>query len=152
MEQLAARWVVAFSMLLIGSFSLTSFLAHYVTRLCCLLLISSGKIFARPGFRPEPGATPEASATSTLDSAVPGGTTATATITVESANCRDKPRGNADRVTFLYKGQELEIVGKNDDPINPWWYVELPDASGNCWLWGMTATMTGNVDEIPIVR
>jgi hypothetical protein len=78
-------------------------------------------------------------------------TTATATIKVESANCRDRPRGNGDRIIYLYKGQELEIVGKNDDPLNPWWYVKIPDSGGNCWLWGMTATMHGNIDEIPVI-
>jgi hypothetical protein len=69
---------------------------------------------------------------------------------VESANCRAKPRGGAERITILYKGQELEIVGRNEDLTNPWWYVKIP--GGNCWLWGMTATMTGNIEEIPIVK
>jgi hypothetical protein len=46
----------------------------------------------------------------------------------------------------------LEIVGRNEDTSNPWWYIRIPDSKGNCWLWGMTAKMTGTVEEIPIVK
>jgi len=71
---------------------------------------------------------------------------------VESANCRSKPRGGADRVTIFYSGQQLEIVGRNADLKNPWWFVKIPNSTENCWLWGMTASMTGNIDEIPIIQ
>ena len=81
-----------------------------------------------------------------------GATGATATITVESANCRAKPRGNAERITILYKGQEVEVLGKNDDALNPWWYVRIPDSKGNCWLWGMASKLNGSDREIPVVR
>jgi hypothetical protein len=155
MEQLAARWVVAFSMVLIGSFSLIRFLPSPTTLpayarflpadSASVTDLSPDQVIGR-----EPGATPEATAP-TQDIPAPGGTTATAIVTVESANCRDRPRGNADRVAYLYKDQELEIVGKNNDALNPWWYVKLPDSSGNCWLWGMTATTAGPVDELPIL-
>jgi hypothetical protein len=78
-------------------------------------------------------------------------TGATATVTVDSANCRAKPRANGERITFLYKDQQLDIVGKNDDPGNPWWYVQIPDSKSNCWLWGKTAQVKGNIEEIPVV-
>jgi hypothetical protein len=155
LEQLAARWVVAFSMALIGAFSLIRFLPSPTTLPAYARFLpadsssvtdlSPDQVIGR-----EPGTTPEAT-TPTQDISAPGGTTATAIITVESANCRDRPRGNGDRVTFLYKDQELEIVGKNDDPINPWWYVKIPDSDSNCWLWGMTATTTGPIEDIPII-
>jgi len=45
----------------------------------------------------------------------------------------------------------VEIIGKNSDPINPWWYVKIPNSSSNCWLWGMTAKMTGTESNIPVV-
>jgi len=147
LEQLAARWVMAFSMVLIGAFSLIRFLPSpavlpgYARFLPVDL--SPEQIIGR-----EPEGTLSATATATITSTVTG----IATITVESANCREKPRGNADKVTFLYKGQQVEVLGRNDDSQNPWWYVKMPGQSGNCWLWGMTATMSGNVDEIPIVR
>ncbi len=139
MEQLAARWVVACSMVLIGVFSLVRFLPspaalpEYARFLP--IDLSTEQIIGR-----EP--------TATLPSSVVG----IATVTVESANCRAKPRTNAEKIAVFYKDQELEVLGRNDNPKNPWWYVKIPDQSGNCWLWGMTATMNGNVDEIPIVR
>jgi hypothetical protein len=158
MEQLAARWVVAFSMVLIGSFSLIRFLPS-PTELPAYARFLPADSSAATDLSPdqivgrEPGATPAATAAPPPAIEIPGlgGTTATATITVESANCRDRPRGNADRVTFLYKDQELEIVGKNNDLLNPWWYVKLPDSDEHCWLWGMTATTTGPVEDLPIL-
>jgi hypothetical protein len=77
---------------------------------------------------------------------------ATATVKVDSANCRAKPRGNAERITYLYRNQTVEVVGRNEDLVNPWWYITIPDSGGNCWLWGMTATLSGNIDEIPVIR
>jgi glycosyltransferase involved in cell wall biosynthesis len=156
LEQLAARWVVAFSMVLIGAFSLIRFLPSPAAlpdyaRFLPADLSSASDLSPEQTMGREPGATPESTVGPTLDLPVPGGTTATATIKVESANCRDKPKGNADRIAYLYKGQELEIVGKNDDPLNPWWYVKIPDSGGNCWLWGMTATTAGPIDGLPIV-
>jgi cellulose synthase/poly-beta-1,6-N-acetylglucosamine synthase-like glycosyltransferase len=145
MEQLAARWVLVCSMVLIGAFSLARFLpspptlpeyARYLP-----FDLSAEQILER-----ESGETPPVTAT------LPSSVTGIATVTVDSANCRDRPRGNADKIIVFYRGQELGVLGKNDDPKNPWWYVKIPDQSGNCWLWGMTAIMNGNVDEIPIVR
>lgn len=145
LEQLAARWVVAFSMVLIGAFSLIRFLPSPA---------------ALPGYeqflpvdlspQPEQLAGPEPAATPTAQPLWTG--TATATVSVESANCRAKPRGNAERITYLYRDQTVQILGKNEDLSNPWWYVKIPDGSGYCWLWGKTATLTGNADEIPVVR
>ena len=136
MEELAARWVVVASMLLIAAFSLITLLPtpsgspgysrFLPTDLSVKQLVGSGREAAN---------------------VVP-----TAKVTVESANCRSKPLGKAERITILYRGQEAEIVGRNEDPNNPWWYVNIPNRSGNCWLWGMTTTTTGNINDIPIVR
>ena len=73
------------------------------------------------------------------------------TVTVESANCRAKPRSNAEKVTFLYKDQRVEVVGKNDTPGNRWWYIKIPDSGGRCWLWGVAAKLTGSEADIPVV-
>jgi cellulose synthase/poly-beta-1,6-N-acetylglucosamine synthase-like glycosyltransferase len=136
-EELAARWVVAISMVLIGAFSLISLLPApaglpgYVRFLPIELLPQES---VHESVVHERGST----------------TTATATVTVESANCRAKPRGNSEKITILYKGQKVEIVGRNADLNNPWWYVKIPNLSGNCWLWGMTATTAGALNDIPI--
>ena len=155
MEQLAARWVVAFSMVLIGTFSLIRFLPSPATlpdyARFLPLDISPDQTVGR---EPDPTTTsPTISTTlATATATLPSTVTAKATVTVESANCRAKPRTNAGRVTILYKGQEVGILGRNDDLKNPWWYIKIPDQNGNCWLWGMTARLTGTVEEIPIVK
>lgn len=151
MEQLAARWVLACSMVLIGTFSLIRFLPSPATlpdyARFLPVDLSPEQILA---VEPEETTGPVTSVTATPT--LPSTVTGIATVTVESANCRAKPRGGADRIAFLYRGQEVGILGRNDDRENPWWYVILPDQSGGCWLWGMTATLNGNIDEIPIIR
>ena len=135
LEQRAARWVVVLSMLLIAAFSLIRFLP------------SPAEFPGYARFLPV-----DISARQLIGHEREAANPPTATVTVESANCRSRPRGGADRVTILYQGQEVEIVGRNADLSNPWWYVKIPNLSGHCWLWSMTATMTGNVDEIPIIQ
>jgi len=148
MEQLAARWVLACSMVLIGAFSLMRFLPSPASlpdyaRFLPVDVSSEQLIEGQPE-----GGTPAATATATIPSTASG----IATIKVESANCRAKPRGGAERVTYLYKNQQVEILGRNEDLVNPWWYIKIPNSGGNCWLWSMTATLTGNIEEIPIIR
>jgi hypothetical protein len=152
MEQLAARWVVAFSMVLIGAFSLIRFLPSPTTLPDYVRFLPADSSLGQSVERePEATASP-GQATPELATPTLAATGATATITVESVNCRSKPRPGAERVTFLYKDQQVEIVGRNDTPANPWWYVKIPDSNDHCWLWGNTAKMTGTVEEIPIVR
>ncbi len=134
LEQRAARWVLAVSMILIAAFSLIRIL-------------------------PSPSQLPEYARFLPTDIALPQllgqepqlTNQALATVTVESANCRAKPRGGAERITIFYSGDQLEIVGKNADLNNPWWYVKIPNSRESCWLWSMTAKMSGNAAEIPIV-
>jgi hypothetical protein len=147
-EQSAARWVVTFSMVLIGAFSLIRFLPSpstlpgYARFLPADL--SPAQIIGR-----EPTTNPPASAT--LPPTLPSSVTARATVKVESANCRSKPKTNAERVTILYKGQEVGVLGRNADPANPWWYIKIPNENAHCWLWGMTTKLTGNLNAIPII-
>ena len=143
MEQRAARWVVVISMLLIAAFSLIT------------LLPTPRNLPGYSRFLPI-DLSPKQLIGGGGDSTTVGGGDSTnvpkARVTVESANCRAKPLGKADRITILYKNQEAEIVGRNEDPNNPWWYIKIPNTGGNCWLWGMTTTTTGNLDEIPIIK
>ncbi|HET9587624.1 MAG TPA: glycosyltransferase [Anaerolineales bacterium] len=135
LEKRAARWVVVFSMLLIGAFGLLR------------VLPSPAELPGYARFLPVEVATQPAAETERERAPA---RTATATVTVESANCRSRPRGSGDRVTILYRGQVVEIVGRNADLSNPWWYVKIPNMSGHCWLWGMTAEMTGSIEAVPI--
>jgi hypothetical protein len=75
-----------------------------------------------------------------------------AKVKVQSAYCRARPVGKSGKVTLLYRNQEAEIVGRNEDPNNTWWYVKIPDQAGNCWLWGKTSTTSGNVEGLPILK
>jgi hypothetical protein len=134
MEQRAASWVIVACMLLIAAFSLITLL-------------------------PTPTGSPGYSRFLPIDLSIQqlvgedGNATSApiAKVTVQSANCRAKPLGRSEKITLLYRSQEVEIVGRNGDPNNPWWYIKIPNEGGNCWLWGMTATTTGNVDELPVV-
>jgi hypothetical protein len=151
-EQIAARWVVAFSMVLIGAFGLIRFLPSPATLPGYARFLPVDLSPAQIIGREPAGATPVTITTAaTVTPTIPSTATGIATVKVESANCRAKPKGNAEKVTIFYKGQEVGILGRNNDPKNPWWYVKIPDQSGHCWLWGMTTTMTGTLEEIPIV-
>jgi cellulose synthase/poly-beta-1,6-N-acetylglucosamine synthase-like glycosyltransferase len=151
MEQLAARWVIAFSMVMIGGFSLIRFLPSPSGLPDYVRFLPADAISREQTVGREPAAT-ASPALETPEAQVPtlGATGATATITVESANCRVRPRTNAGRITFLYKDQQVEIVGRNDVPSNPWWFIEIPDSTGRCWLWGMAAEMSGRIEDIPV--
>lgn len=137
-EQWAARWVVALSMVLIAAFSLISFLPAPVTLPDYARFLPIDLSVSQLG--------------EVRDTDAPAATAAMATITVHSANCRSKPRGGAERITYLYKDQQVQITGRNDDPGNPWWYVNIPDSDEKCWLWGMTASTSASIEDIPIVR
>ena len=149
-EELAARWVIAISMVLIAAFSLIAVLPTPAglptyTRFIPVNLSPTEQAGSEPnsvGNEPESTPVPD----------VPNVTVATATVTVQSANCRARPLGGAERITIFYRSQELEIVGRNADPTNPWWYVKIPETDGNCWLWGMTTSMTGNIEKIPVIK
>jgi cellulose synthase/poly-beta-1,6-N-acetylglucosamine synthase-like glycosyltransferase len=158
MEQLAARWVMAFSMVLIGAFSLIRFLPFPATspdyaRFLPVELSSQQIMGPEGGGTTSPAASTAAPAPAiTATATIPTTASGIATIKVDSANCREKPRGGADKVVFLYREQQVEVLGRNDDLVNPWWYVKIPDGSGHCWVWGMTTTMNGNIEEIPVVK
>ena len=89
--------------------------------------------------------------------------TATATITatatldgpiitfIKNANCRKGPGSNYDVVTSYLKGQTLQILGRNPDFSNTWWYVNMP-TGGKCWVSFSTGQAYGDFDAIPIVN
>jgi hypothetical protein len=80
------------------------------------------------------------------------GAVAMAKVKVQSTYCRGQPAGKSARVILLYRSQEAQILGRNDDPNNPWWYVNISAEKGNCWLWGKAVTTSGNLDALPIVK
>lgn len=74
------------------------------------------------------------------------------TITfIKDANCRNGPGTKYDVVTSYFKGQTLQIVGRNSNFNNTWWYVNMP-TGGKCWVSFATGQANGDFDDIPIVK
>jgi len=72
-------------------------------------------------------------------------------IFIKDANCRNGPGTDYDVVTSYFKGQTLQIVGRNPDFNNTWWYVDMP-TGGKCWVSLATGQANGDLDDIPIVK
>jgi cellulose synthase/poly-beta-1,6-N-acetylglucosamine synthase-like glycosyltransferase len=143
MEQWAARWVVALLMAMIGAFSLIRLLpppselpayARFLpVDLSIPQLIGGERRPANP-----PTATPSA--------------TPIATVSIDSTHCWSGPARSYRQLTVLLRGQRFRILGRNEDRSNTWWYVRLPGTGQKCWLWGMAATTTGPVEDVPVLK
>lgn len=83
---------------------------------------------------------------------IPTATLSGPTLTfIKDANCRNGPGTDYDVVTSYFKGQTLQIVGRNPDFNNTWWYVDMP-TGGKCWVSLATGQANGDFDDIPIVK
>lgn len=70
---------------------------------------------------------------------------------VMNANCRSKPDKNSDALMSFLKGESAEIVGRNDELDNTWWYVKMPSSTYKCWVSTITADVIGSYDDIPTI-
>jgi uncharacterized protein YraI len=86
---------------------------------------------------------PEATATITL-TPTPGVPTASVSV---NTNCRTGPSVQFDLIGALNVGQTAEVVGKYQN--GAYWIIKTPGSSGNCWLWGNYATVSGNTSNLP---
>ena len=64
-----------------------------------------------------------------------------------NTNCRTGPSVIFDLIGALTVGQTTEVVGKFQN--GSYWIIKNPNSSGNCWLWGNYATVTGNTSNLP---
>jgi uncharacterized protein YgiM (DUF1202 family) len=87
--------------------------------------------------------TPEATATITL---TPTPEVPMASVSVNT-NCRSGPSTQFDLIGALNVGQTAEVVGKYQN--GAYWIIKNPGSSGNCWLWGNYASVTGNTSNLP---
>lgn len=87
--------------------------------------------------------TPESTATITL---TPTPEVPMASVSVNT-NCRTGPNIQFDLIGALNVGQTAEVVGKYQN--GAYWVIKTPGSSGNCWLWGNYATVTGNTSNLP---
>jgi hypothetical protein len=111
---------------------------------------------------PPPTSTPEIPLpTVTVQPVDTATSTATVTVTatlngstatfIKDANCRAGPGTKYDVITSYFKGQTVEIIGRNKDFSNTWWQIKIP-TGGKCWVSLTTAQATGDFDSIPIVK
>jgi cellulose synthase/poly-beta-1,6-N-acetylglucosamine synthase-like glycosyltransferase len=139
-EQWAARWLIALFMIMTGAFSLIS------------LLPSPSQLPPYTRFLPQDVAVPQLHGQATRPATRTASNRPTATVSIHSTHCWSGPSRQYKQVRVVLRGQKFEIMGRNADARNPWWYVQVPDDDLKCWLWGMAATTTGPVDGIPIVK
>ena len=93
---------------------------------------------------------PTGTATNT-ETVTPTATVSGPTITfIKDANCRNGPGTKYDVVTSYFKGQTLQIVGRNPDFDNTWWYIKMP-TGGKCWVSLATGQAYGDFDDIPTI-
>ena len=69
---------------------------------------------------------------------------------IKDANCRNGPGTTYDVITSYFKGETLQIVGRNSDFGNTWWYIKMP-TGGECWISLVAGQAYGSFDDIPIV-
>ena len=149
-EHLAARWAVGLLLAMIFSLSLIRILPApvelpwYARYLPVDLHLDSSPIRitgAEQAAKEQPGPEPIP-----LDGPV-------ATVSIHSTHCWSGPGGRYDQVAVLVNGQELPIIGRNVDfNNNPWWYITIPDANLQCWLWFYAANTSGPVEAVPVVE
>jgi hypothetical protein len=88
-----------------------------------------------------------ASTATTASTATLSGPTATF---IKDANCRNGPGTAYPVVTSFFKGETVQIVGRNPNFNNTWWYVNIP-SGGRCWVSLTTAQAYGDFYNIPTV-
>lgn len=67
-----------------------------------------------------------------------------------SANtfCRYGPGRPYQSLGVFNIGEESEIIAR--DPGDNYWFINNPDAEGECWIWGRYATPEGPTDGFPV--
>ncbi len=80
--------------------------------------------------------------------------TATSSVPLISAsidtNCRFAPNPIYDAVGYLLVGQNTEVIAGLS--THSWWLVRNPNHTGECWVWGTTTNVVGDLSKLPIIR
>ena len=64
-------------------------------------------------------------------------------------NCRSGPGKTYEIISVLHTGKSVEVIARNAD--RSFWLVGNPGGSGNCWVWGKYATLTGPVSSLEVM-
>lgn len=115
------------------------------------LTITAQALLLEPGAPPPVQDTPLPASTSTPEftptiTLTPTPSVPTVTVSVNT-NCRTGPGTQYDIIGALVIGQSAEVVGKNSASNS--WIIKTPGGTGNCWLWGQYATVSGNTSGLP---
>jgi uncharacterized protein YgiM (DUF1202 family) len=63
-------------------------------------------------------------------------------------NCRSGPGKAYDILTILRIGKTAEVVARNYN--SSYWVINNPLGSGQCWVWGYYADVTGPAASLPV--
>lgn len=67
----------------------------------------------------------------------------------ENTNCRTGTNSAFTLVGILMVGEEAEIIGVARN--GGYYYIQLPDNNGKCWLWDYYASTSGNLDSLTVM-
>jgi hypothetical protein len=65
-----------------------------------------------------------------------------------NTNCRTGPGEPYDIIGALMENEEAEVLGISSDGGT--WILKNPDGSGECWLWGYYATVSGPTEGLTV--
>lgn len=63
-------------------------------------------------------------------------------------NCRTGPGKAYEIVSVLRTNKTARVIARNAD--SSFWVIENPESSGECWVWGNYAKVTGAVSSLPV--
>lgn len=66
-----------------------------------------------------------------------------------NANCRFGPGTVYDVIGSLLKLETVLINGRNASTT--WWWIQNPDAGGQCWVWDGLVTVSGDTSQVPVI-
>jgi hypothetical protein len=64
--------------------------------------------------------------------------------------CRLGPSSAYKEVTTFFKGQIVQIDGRNQNEPR-WWWILVPTSGSHCWVSGSTGTTSGLLDNLPVI-
>lgn len=69
-------------------------------------------------------------------------------LALNNSSCRRGANAQFDVHNFLYEGEEAQLLGRLSD--NTWFYAELPNDLGRCWIFAENLELAGAFAELPI--
>jgi hypothetical protein len=64
--------------------------------------------------------------------------------------CRLGPSSAYKEIATFFKGQTVQIEGRNQNEPR-WWWILIPNSGSHCWVSGSTGSTSGILDNVPVV-